>query len=58
MRVVDNVLRTCKDHDSEGYDMVKDAIADLRKAKKRRHIQDYNEVNKETIRQKQSVEEA
>ena len=56
--LIDNVLRTCKEHNSEEYEMVKDAIADLRKTKKRKHSQVYNEVNKETRRQKQAKRDA
>ena len=52
--LVDNVMKTCKDHNSEEYEMVKDAISELRKTKKRKHSQVYNEVNKETRRQKQA----
>ena len=56
--LIGNVLRTCKDHNSEEYEMVKDAIADLRNTKKRKHSQVYNEVNKETRRQKQAKRDA
>ena len=52
--LIDNVLRTCKDHNSEEYEMVKNAIAELRKTKKRQYNQVYEEVNKETIRQKRA----
>ena len=56
--VIDNVLRTCKDHNFEEYKIVKDAIAELRKTKMRQYSQVYNEDNKETIRQKQAKRDA
>ena len=48
--LVHNVLKTCKDHNPEEYDSIKNEITELRKTKKRH----YNEVNKEEIRQKQA----
>ena len=52
--VIDNLLKTCKEHNSEEYEIVKDAIAELRNIKKRQYNQVYNEVNKETIKQKRT----
>ena len=52
--LVHNVLKTCKDHNSEQYEIVKDAIAELRKIKMRKFSQVYDEDNKETKRQKQA----
>ena len=48
--LVHNVLKTCKDHNPEEYESIKNEITELRKTKKRH----YNEVNKEEIRQKQA----
>ena len=56
--LIGNVLRTCKDHNSEEYEMVKDAIAELRKTKQRQQKRVYNEANKETIRQNQAKRDA
>ena len=56
--IIGNVLRTCKDHNSEEYEKVKDAIAKSRKIKKRLYSQVYNEDNKESIRQKKAKRDA